>query len=437
LFVGLAVALSVTPAFADSQVRIVRLSTIDGSVQADRNLGQGFEKAVQNMPVVQGMQLATKDGRAEVEFEDGSTLRITPKTTVEFNELSLRDSGARVSTLTLKSGMAYVTYSGKRKDDEFTVLFENEKVRLTEAAHFRIDLASDNAEVAVFSGELKVEGPSGEVEVGKNKTATFDLTDKDKFIVAKNIEQAPFDAWDKQQSKYQQEYASRGSYNNYPYGYGVSDLNYYGNYYSVPGYGMMWQPFFTGVGWSPFADGSWMYYPGFGYTWVSAYPWGWMPYRYGNWAFVPGYGWMWAPGAFGGWTTVPPVTNPPNRFPVPKAPVQGTTTVVVGRPGITTGMPPRNLLVQNGSAGLGIPRGTVSNMHRFSQEVQANGSATVRTSPPSRGGVWSGGGSSGGSRMSSGGQTSSGRMSSGSGMSTGGHMGGSSGGHSSAPSSRH
>src|SRR5215472_13378813 len=51
LVVGLAIALSVTPAFADSQVRIVRLSTIDGSVQADRNAGQGFENAFMNMPV--------------------------------------------------------------------------------------------------------------------------------------------------------------------------------------------------------------------------------------------------------------------------------------------------------------------------------------------------------------------------------------------------
>jgi len=137
LVVGLAAALSVTPAFADSQVRIVRLSDVEGTVQVDKNTGQGFEKAFLNMPIVQGMKLATKDGRAEVEFEDGSTVRITPKSTVEFSELTLRDSGGRASTVVLKTGMAYVNYTAKGKADEFTVLFANEKIQAGQAVHFR------------------------------------------------------------------------------------------------------------------------------------------------------------------------------------------------------------------------------------------------------------------------------------------------------------
>jgi hypothetical protein len=409
--VGLAAALSVTPAFADSQVRIVRLSDVEGVVQVDKSAGQGFEKAFLNMPIVQGMKLATKDGRAEVEFEDGSTVRIAPKSTVEFSELTLRDSGGRVSTVVLKTGMAYVNYTAKGKADEFTVLFANEKIQASQAVHFRLDLATDNAELAVFNGEAKAEGPSGEVEVGKNRTATFNLTDNDKYVIAKNVEESLPDAWDKQQNKYQQEYATRASNSNYPYGYGVSDLNYYGAYSNIPGYGMMWQPYFAGAGWSPFADGAWMFYPGFGYTWVSAYPWGWMPYRYGSWTMVPGYGWMWAPGSFGSWYTVPPVTNPPNRFPTPAPPLRGTATVVVGHPVLTAGGPPSRVLVQNGTAGLGIPRGTVSNLGRVSHQVQQNGFATVRTAPPARSGAWSGGSMS---SMSS----SSGHMSSGGHMST-------------------
>lgn len=418
--VGLALAFSMTPAFADSQVRIVRLSDVEGTVQVDKNTGDGLQKAFLNMPIVQGMKLATKeDGRAEVEFEDGSTVRITSKSAVEFGELSLRDSGARVSTVTLKSGMVYVNYTGKGKSDEFTLLFANEKVRLDQPVHFRLDLASDSAELAVFNGDMKVEGPSGDVELSKNRTAIFNLTDNDKYTIAKNVEQAPLDAWDKAQNKYQQEYASRGSNNNYPYGYGVSDLNYYGSYYNVPGYGMMWQPYFTGIGWNPFLDGAWMFYPGFGYTWVSAYPWGWMPYRYGSWAFVPGYGWMWAAGGFGTWYTVPPVLNPPNRFPTPKPPARGTATVMVGHPVMSSGSAPSRVLVQNGSAGLGIQRGTVNNLGRVSHQAQTNGFATVRTSPPAR--------------SSSGNWGSMSSASSGTHMSTGGHVSVSSGSHSSAP----
>ena len=377
-------ALVTIPALAESHVRIVRLSDVQGPVEVDRGTGQGYEKAFLNMPMVEGMKLAAKaDARAEVEFEDGSTVRIAPNTRVDFTALALQESGARVSTLTLTQGMAYVQYSGKAKSDAFTVLFKDEKVRADQAVHFRVDLEDAVAVLAVFNGDLKVEGPSGPVEVSKNKSVTFDLAAGNKFTLAKNIDEQPFDAWDKQQSKYQMAYASRGSYRDYPYQYGVSDLNYYGTYSNVPGYGMMWQPYFAGANWSPFADGAWMFYPGAGYTWVSSYPWGWMPYRYGSWNFIPGNGWMWAPGGFGGWYNVPRVTNAPQRFNPPVAPSVGTATVTVGHPGISTGVP-RRLVVQNGSAGLGVPRGAINNLNKVSNQVEKNGTATVRPSAPVR-----------------------------------------------------
>ena len=81
------------PCFADSQARIVRLSQVDGDVQIDRNTGQGYEKAFLNLPVTQGTKLRTgADSRAEIEFEDGTTLRLTPGTAVEVPELARRDS---------------------------------------------------------------------------------------------------------------------------------------------------------------------------------------------------------------------------------------------------------------------------------------------------------------------------------------------------------
>ena len=443
LSVGLILAFGATAAMAESHARIVRLSDIQGTVQIDRNTGQGYEKATVNMPLVEGMKLAAKaEGRAEVEFEDGSTVRITPNTKIEFTALSLQDSGAKVSTVTLTEGLAYFDYTAKQKDNVFTVIFKDEKVRPEEAVRFRVNLEEATAVVAMFNGELKVDGLSGPVEVSKNRSAIFDLTNGNKSTVAKNIEEEPFDAWDKQQAKYQQEYASKGSYHNYPYGYGVSDLNYYGNYTNVPGYGTMWQPYFAGVGWDPFMDGSWMFYPGAGYTWVSAYPWGWMPYRYGAWNFVPGYGWMWAPGGFGGgWATVVPVTNPPIRFKPPAPPVRGTATVAVGRP-VPSSMPPSRLVVHNDSAGLGVPRGAVSNMSKVAHQAQTTGAATVHPAPsrtpdmmaPTFGGssasTGASHGSTAGSHASTGGShmnTGGGRMSS----------GGGGGGHTSAPSRPH
>ena len=88
------------PSFADSQARIVRLGDVQGDVQIDRNTGQGFEKAFLNLPITQGVKLRVgKDSRAAVEFEDGSTLRLTPDTVIDFPQLSLHDSGTKATAI--------------------------------------------------------------------------------------------------------------------------------------------------------------------------------------------------------------------------------------------------------------------------------------------------------------------------------------------------
>jgi hypothetical protein len=378
------------PSFADSQVRIVRLSDVEGNVQIDRNTGQGYEKAFLNLPITQGVKLRAKDeGRAEIEFENGNTLRIIPGTVIEFPELSLRDSGGKVTGVKLQEGTAYVNFNGA-KDDEFTLSFGREKMVLTHSVHLRVAMGDTDATLAVFKGDVEVAGPSGTVQVGKKQTATFDLAAQDRFTLAKNLEKDPYDAWDRQQEDYHQRYLS-SSYTNYsPYAYGMSDLNYYGNYFNVPGYGTMWQPYFTGVGWDPFMNGSWVWYPGFGYTWVSSYPWGWTPYRYGSWQYVPNYGWAWQPGGSRlAWNTVPRVINPPRQFISPQPPTSAHNTIVVQRGPFVTPAGSgivgsgNKVVIHDDSAGLGIPRGSIRNLGKVSQQVRQQGTATatVHTMP--------------------------------------------------------
>jgi FecR protein len=377
LLTAAACVLLALPALAGSQARIVRLSDVQGSVQIDKNTGLGFENAFLNLPVTQGTQVKTRDrGRAEIEFEDGSTMRLTPNTTVEFSTLGVDDSGKRISVINLVEGMAYVNWLGK---DDFSLNFSKEKLALDRAAHFRIETSPTVAHLAMFKGEADVEGPAGKVTVEKKKTATFDTSD-DKYTVADKIAEAPLDSWDREASTYHEQYAKN---NSSPYGYGVSDLNYYGAYSNVPGYGMMWQPFFTGVGWDPFMDGAWSFYPGMGYMFASAYPWGWMPYRYGNWMMVPGMGWMWQPGGYGNWLTVPRFagTLPANFHPL-VAPAEGTgKTIAVGRGGATSAARASFLTVRSGSAGMGIARGSLENLKNLNREVAKNGSARVAPAP--------------------------------------------------------
>jgi hypothetical protein len=375
-----ACALLALPALADSQARIVRLSDVQGSVQIDKNAGMGFESAFLNLPIKQGTQVKTRDrGRAEIEFEDGSTLRLTPNTTVEFNTLGLSDSGKRISVINLVEGMAYVNWLGK-SGDQFSLNFAREKIALDRAAHFRVETSPQVAKMAVFKGNVDVDGPAGKVVVEKKKTASFDAADNDKYSIAKNVEEAPLDSWDKEASSYHDQYAKN---NSSPYGYGVSDLNYYGAYSNVPGYGMMWQPYFTGVGWDPFMNGAWSFYPGSGFMFASAYPWGWMPYHYGNWMFVPGMGWMWEPGGWNSFTTVPRYagTLPANFHPL-VPPATGTVrTVLVGRAGTGSALAPSRVVLNAGSAGMGIPRGSLENLHQLNHQVAKAGFAEVRPAP--------------------------------------------------------
>jgi hypothetical protein len=353
---------------------------VDGDVQVDRNTGQGFEKAFLNLPITEGAKLQTgKDGRAEVEFEDGSVVRLAPNTVAEFPHLALKDSGTKTSEIKLQQGTAYVDFRG---NDEFTLNFGKETISPKDAAHFRVQMNDADAVVAVFKGKIKVDGESGSVEVGKNDAVTFNLASHDQYETAK-LEELPFDTWDKEQGKYHDAYFNKNR-NYVQGGYGVSDLNYYGTFINAPGYGNVWQPYFVNAGWDPFMDGMWAYYPGSGYQWVSAYPWGWMPYHCGSWLFNQSFGWGWLPGGcMNGFGFVPVVGAPINfHRPIPPTGTPSRGTIVMGPRPITRPMVPMHrMVIENNSAGLGIPRGSIRDMSHLSSQVKQNGSATTSFRP--------------------------------------------------------
>jgi hypothetical protein len=399
----LTAAFLVVSASAESKARIVRLSEVQGTVQIDRGAADGFDKAFINLPVIEGSRLKTgKDSRAEVEFEDGSALRLAPESEVDFTRLGLADDGQKLSTVQLVSGTVYANLhpkkSGEKAGDQFQLNFARESVTVAEAAHFRVELdGTTKATLAVFKGKLSATSPSGQTEVAEKHSATIefannDLTnndsaEKDTFVIAKNYEAEPSDAWDRQQTDYHDRYASAGGSGiSSPYAYGMSDLNYYGSFMNVAGYGNIWQPYFIGANWSPFQDGGWAFYPGAGYMWVSGYPWGWMPYNYGNWAFIPGFGWAWQPGYYNPWYGygIPQVVNPPVRTKVPTPPVRGHQTVMVGR-GLAANPvagASRRLTISPGSAGFGVPRGSVRHLDRLAKTMDRTSRPVVVASAP-------------------------------------------------------
>src|SRR5258706_15182001 len=119
--------------------------------------------------------------------------------------------------------------------DQFRVNFAHESITVAEAAHFRVELdGSSTATVAVFKGKLSATSPAGQFEVAEKHSATIGFDDpakKDTFVIAKNYEVNPSDAWDRRQTDYHDRYATAGGSSiSSPYGYGISDLNYYGSF---------------------------------------------------------------------------------------------------------------------------------------------------------------------------------------------------------------
>jgi hypothetical protein len=386
-------AVNAKMAAGDSHVRIVRLSDVRGTVLMDRTTGEGLEPAIQNMPIVEKGRLETKgDALASVEFEDQSMMGMAPDSMVEFPQLVRLQAGGTVTTVKLLHGTLYVNLEGT-KGNSFVVQAADNSVTVMPGTHLRLELnAAGPATLAVFSGSAQVQGATGaETTVGKKESLTLGST-----AVAKNIEKGPYDEWSKQEVEYQQRYAKANSFAG-SQGYGVSDLNYYGNFVNMPGCGMMWQPYFVSAAWDPFQTGLWAYYPGAGYSWVSPYPWGWLPYHSGTWAYCGGAGWGWRPGgAFYGLQNTALVTQPftpvaagaGTPLPVhtgptaPKAPVApragGQGLVLAGSSAIVKSrMEGEGFVFEKNSAGLGIPRGQLGSLNKISNEVGHNGAMTM------------------------------------------------------------
>jgi ferric-dicitrate binding protein FerR (iron transport regulator) len=324
-------------AIATSQARIVRLSYAEGSVQLATD--NGVENATVNVPLTEGTRLSTSsNGWAEVQLEDGSTIRLAPSTAVNFTELGRSSSGSTLTTIDLDGGEAEFNVS-RRHDNEFAVTVRNKTVLLDHSGRFRItSTVQDPLELVVFKGEVKVKDPDSgdQVAVKKDETFSLDPEDPAHYALDKEAEADELDNWSQQRDEALSAYAARnsGDYAQSPYQYGLNDLNYYGTYYDVPGYGYLWQPTGVGPGWDPFMNGYWTWSP-VGYCWVSAYPWGWMPYRFGHWIFVNGSGWMWQPGGWHGWWRQPRLVNTPPGF-HPPAPPKNTIGIVARNPRIPT-----------------------------------------------------------------------------------------------------
>ncbi|HLZ91131.1 MAG TPA: FecR family protein [Candidatus Acidoferrum sp.] len=298
------------PAAADAgHARIIRLSLVQGDVRFARDVHGDpltsdkavWEGATLNLPIRQGYVLATDQGRAEVEFENGAMAFLAENTVLEFYDLSLED-GAKTTRLVLRQGTASF-YVNPSSADYFSVTGGDFTVEADGRAGFRLDNFDDGSVVDVTKGGVHVVRKNKTTVLVKGQSLSMRADDKDSTQITRLPDNDDFDRWvSKREEAVTSATAAAGQYmGSTYYSSGMADLYTYGSWYPVSGYGDCWRPYGVGLGWSPFSAGGWFMDPAFGWSFIGSQPWGWLPYHFGGWVFDPVFGWLWSPGfGFGG-----------------------------------------------------------------------------------------------------------------------------------------
>jgi len=320
---------SESPSQPNPNMRAARLSYVQGEVvlmQGDQILA---DPGLVNTPLFEGTVVATKeDGRAELQFDDGTVVRLSPNSSMKIAALH-QEGNTGKSDLVLESGLGYFELEGNTSSNQVTAHFGDGAVTASGFTVIRLNLDNPPGEIAVFTGNAHLErGNNLSLDLHGGESVALSGTDPNQYNLAETIEPDSWDAWnaDRDQDLTTQEAAKTAATGSQPNSGNPawSDLDTNGNWYDVPGQGYVWSPYeATNAGWDPYGCGNWVYTPQFGYVWVSCESWGYMPYTSGYWNYYDSFGWGWTPGYgypwwfTGGWGwnigTRPPHYNPPHR----------------------------------------------------------------------------------------------------------------------------
>src|SRR5215213_8313291 len=314
-------------ASAEALPNAARIQRIQGDValnNSDAGDAQSDQwiAATDNQPFSVGDRIYTRDNsRASLAFTGRNFARLNPNTSLDV--LSLSD---RRTQLALRDGSAIFDVGYLNPDDLFEVATPYGAVDFEQPGLYNVGIDNGQVLVSVLSGLAQVVGMGGSGQIGKGELLTLiGSTAADVVLSRLGDRDAGYLVDDYYGYQYPQYYDGRyRDYNSYlsdPYYFdpyrrnasyqyansyipGLYDLDYYGDWRNVDGYGYAWSPR-VDSGWTPYETGYWYNDYPYGPTWVSSEPWGYAPYHYGRWAFV-GDRWYWVPDR----TNVEPVYSP-------------------------------------------------------------------------------------------------------------------------------
>src|SRR5216684_5700946 len=240
------------PAVADSShARIIRLSLVQGDVRFARDTHGDpladqkavWETAVLNLPIRQGYVVATDQGRAEVEFENGAMAFLSENTVLEFYDLSLED-GAKTTRLVLRQGTASF-YVNPSSADYFSATGGDFTVEADGRAAFRLDNFDDGSVVKVSKGRVSVLRKSQTPALVKGQSLSMRAGDNESVKIERLPDSDDFDRWvsGREDAVVTATNAAQQYVNSPYYTSGFGDLYTYGSWYPIGGYGNCWRPY--------------------------------------------------------------------------------------------------------------------------------------------------------------------------------------------------
>jgi hypothetical protein len=277
----------------DPPGRVARLDAVEGSVTFQPAGEEEWLSAALNRPLVTGDSLwADEESRAEIHI--GSTaLRLGSKT-----EISLLDLGDRATQIRLAQGSLIVKVRKLDDDESYEVDTPHVAFTITQPGDYRLDVDPDGnqTEVAVWSGRGVADGGGSSHTIAAGQHAIFTGSDRLSYSVGSVPDRDGLDTWASGRDQNEDQSDSANYVSREMTGY--EDLDDYGDWSYVEGYGECWQPRTLEVGWQPYRFGYWTWVGPWGWTWVENEPWGFAPFHYGRWAYA-GARWVWVPGPAG------------------------------------------------------------------------------------------------------------------------------------------
>jgi hypothetical protein len=274
----------------DPPGQVARMNYAQGSVSFQPGGEGDWVQASPNRPLTSGDNLWTdRDSRAELHI--GSTaIRLAPETSLTFLDL-----GDRVAQLRLTDGSTILNVRHIDDDDLVEVDTPDIAFRILQPGEYRIDVDSDGQQtyVTAFHGRGEVSGGGSSYTIVGGQRARFSGIDQLTYDVGLIPRDDDFTNWC--QDRDQRE--SRLDSVNYvsPEMTGYEDLDDYGRWNYVSGYGPVWYPINVATDWAPYRFGHWVFIRPWGWTWVDDSPWGFAPFHYGRWAYLQSR-WCWVPG---------------------------------------------------------------------------------------------------------------------------------------------